>query len=175
MPNDAALRMCSQVKAPNHHLALLKVFTDGEREEVLIDFPVQVELFDEKRGTLASGDWCQPNNTITGHPRQALLIGRRYESHIGHALVRLGRQANLVRRSVAPDVPTTIAHLTQLTRAIPLKCGRLFVLEVIRSRASLTLRCLYPEPGATCVENELMWLSLASKVDCGKYLYVEEV
>ena len=107
--------MCSQVKATNHHLALLKVFTDGEREEVLIDFPVQVKLLDEKRGALASGDWCQPNDTIAGHPRQALLIGCRDESHIGHALIRLGRQANLVCRSVPPDVPTPIANLTQLT------------------------------------------------------------
>ena len=175
MPNDASLRVSSQVKAPNHHLALLKVFTDGEREEVLIDFTVQVELLDEKRCALASSDWCQPDDTITGHTRQALLIGRSDESHIGHTLVRFGRQANLVRRSVAPYMPTTIAHLTQLTRAIPLKRGRLFVLEVIRGRTSLTFRCLYPEPGATCIENELMWLSLASKVDCGKYLYVEEV
>lgn len=89
MPNDAALRMRSQIKATDHDLALLKVFSNGESEEILIDFAIQIELLNKKRGTLASSNGCQANDTITGHPRQALLIGCRDKGHLRYTLIRL--------------------------------------------------------------------------------------
>ena len=41
--------------------------------------------------------------------------------------------------------------------------------------ASVTVRCLYPEPGAARVENQLVWLPLASEIDCRENLDVKEV
>ena len=41
--------------------------------------------------------------------------------------------------------------------------------------ARFAIRCLYPEPGAARVKDELVRLLLASKVDCGEDLDVEKV
>ena len=43
------------------------------------------------------------------------------------------------------------------------------------ARARLTIRCLYPEPGAARVEYKLVRLSPAAEVDRWEYLYVEKV
>ena len=41
--------------------------------------------------------------------------------------------------------------------------------------ARFTIRCLYPEPGAARVEDQLVGLPLAPEVHCRENLYVEEV
>ena len=103
-----------------------------------------------------------------------MLVGRSDERHGADALISFSAQADLVCRPVPPDVPTTIAHLAQRAGALP-KTRRLPVLEVIGRGARLTLRCLYPEPGAARVEDQLVGLPLAPEVHCRENLYVEEV
>ena len=94
-----------------------------------------------------------------------MLVCRREERHVGHALVSLGREAYLIRRPVPPYVPASVADLAQLARIVSSKRGRLLVLKVVRSRTCLALWCLYPEPGATRVEYKLVRLSPAAEVD----------
>ena len=166
MPDDASLRVRFQIIPANHDLALLKVFSNGEGEEILIDLPVQVELLDEERGTLATGYRGETDDTITCHAGQALLVCRCDECHVGYALIRLGGEAHLVGGSVSPDVPASIADLAQVARVVSPERRRLLILEVVRSRTCLTFWCLYPEPGAASVENQLVRLSFAAKVDC---------
>jgi len=103
-----------------------------------------------------------------------LLVGRGDESHIFDALVCLGTETDRVLRSIAPDVATAIAYLTESLRLLLEKC-RFFVLEVVRSRARRALRSLYPEPRTTCVEDQLVRFLLASKVHRRKNLDVKEV
>jgi hypothetical protein len=69
---------------------------------------------------------------------------------------------------------TAIAYLTDLCILL-LERRRLFVLEVVRSRARRALRSLYPEPGASCIEDQLVRFLLASEVHSGKNLDVKEV
>ena len=69
---------------------------------------------------------------------------------------------------------TAIAYLTESLRLLFERC-RFFVLEVVRSRARRALRSLYPEPGTTCVEDQLVRFLFASEVHSGKNLDVEEV
>ena len=60
---------------------------------------------------------------------------------------------------------TAVAHLAQIHAQL-LEARRLDVLKVILGRARDALRCLYPEPRAASVEDQLMRLVLAAKVDC---------
>ena len=166
MPDDTSLRVRFQIVPANHNLTLLKVFSNGEGKEILIDLPVQVELFDEERGTLATGYRGKTDDAITCHAGQALLVCRCNEGHVGYALIRLGGEAHLVRGSVPPDMPAPIADLAQLARVVSSERRRLLVIEVVLSCTCLTLWCLYPEPGTASVENQLVWLSSAAKVDC---------
>ena len=103
-----------------------------------------------------------------------MLVSSGYKDHIIHTLVAIGAKAYLVRRAVAPDVATAIAHLTQI-RAQLLEAIGLYVLKVVLGGARSTLGSLYPEPGAARVKNQLVRLMLASKVHRREYLDVKEV
>ena len=103
-----------------------------------------------------------------------MLVSSGYKDHIIHTLVAIGAKAYLVRRAVAPDVATAIAHLTQIRAQLPEAIG-LYVLKVVLGGARSTLGSLYPEPGATSVKDELVRLMLTSEVDRGKDLNVEKV
>lgn len=67
VPNDIALGVCFQIVAPDHNFALLKVFPYGEGKQVLIDFPIQVELLDEECGSLTTGNGGQSDDAVTSH------------------------------------------------------------------------------------------------------------
>jgi len=71
-------------------------------------------------------------------------------------------------------VTTAIADLAKVRAHLP-ECLRLNVLEVVLGGAGRTLRCLYPEPGAARVEDQLMRLVLTAKVDGREDLNIEEV
>jgi hypothetical protein len=52
---------------------------------------------------------------------------------------------------------------------------RIAVDEGAARRARVAIRCLYPEPGASCIEDQLVRFLLASEVHSGKNLDVKEV
>jgi len=52
---------------------------------------------------------------------------------------------------------------------------RLLVFEIVGGRASCAFRSLYPKPGTTRIEDQLVRLLLASEVNSGEDLNVEEV
>ena len=119
MPDNVTLGVGSQVEAADHHATLLEVFSNGECKKVLINLSLQVKLLDEERCTLTSRHRCQANNTVAGHAREALLIGCRNKSHVIHALVVIGAEADLILGAVAPNVTTAIAHLTEVCAQLP--------------------------------------------------------
>ena len=47
--------------------------------------------------------------------------------------------------------------------------------EWVFARACIAIRCLYPEPRAASVEDELVGLTSTAEVDCRENLNVEEV
>ena len=103
-----------------------------------------------------------------------MLVSSRDERHIADALVRLGTQTDLIGRSVTPNVPAAVADLAQRLAPLPER-SRLLVLKVIRCGTRLALWCLYPQPRATCIENQLMRFPLAAEIHGREDLNVEEV
>ena len=69
---------------------------------------------------------------------------------------------------------TSVAHLTELGADL-FKRFRFDVFESVFRSTGRALWRLYPEPGATCVENQLMWLMATTKVHGREDLDVEEV
>ena len=94
-----------------------------------------------------------------------MLVGSGDEGHIIDALIVRCAQADLVGRSVAPDVATAVAHLTEL-RANLFESFRLNVVKGIFGSTGRTLWRLYPEPRAASVEDQLMWLMSTAEVHC---------
>lgn len=174
MPNQAALRVCRQIVPADHHFAFLEILANREGKQVLVDLSLLVELLNQKRGALPARNGRKAYNSVTRHPRETLLIDRGDEGHAVDALVARRREAHLVARAVAPDVPAAVAHLAHRLRLL-LERFRLFVPKVVRRCARLALRCLHPEPRAARVEDKLVGFVPTPEVHRRKDLDVEEV
>ena len=175
MPDQAPCRVSIKIESSNHHLALLKVLSYCKSKEILINFPLFIELLYEKRSTLTPCNRRQSYNSIWCHPWETLLICGCYERHFTNTLCCALTKAYHIRGLIAPDMPWPITHLWLLICFHLLKCLRLLVLEVICCRTSQTFGCLYPKPWGPCIEYELMRFKITSKVNSREDLNVKEV
>ena len=175
MPDQAPSWVSIKIESSNHHLALLKVLPNCKGKEILINFPLFIELFDEKRSTLTPCNRRQSYNSIWCHPWETLLICGCYERHFTNTLSCALTKAYHICGLIAPYMPWSITHLRLLICFHLLKCLRLLVLEVICCSTSQTFGCLYPKPRWSSVEYKLMWFLPTAEVYCGKDLNVEEV
>lgn len=84
-------------------------------------------------------------------------------------------QAHLIWSLKCQNWPWPIVYLKDVKVWLNLERVRIPMNEWVFARACIAIRCLYPEPRAASVEDELVGLTSTAEVDCRENLNVEEV